>query len=443
MNDVNGPWDPKRLLEERAWAVRLARSLVDADAAEDVAQEAMIAALDARPLLLRAWLSRVVSNLARQTVRRQTRRRRRERAAGQAERVAATDELVARAEVLRSVVDEVLALDPPSRDVILLRYFDDVAPREIARRLGEPPGTVRSRLKRALDRLRARIDRRYGGDRRAWTVALVGLIPTAPLKGAVAGGLLMGAKSKVGVGAALLALALVAGLSVLWVTGRSESLARRAEAGRKPSTLAPSAALPGEDSSAPARAVELVAITGRVVGYNDAPVAGAGVVARPEAPSRGGRTDRWLDVMLHAVRSPQPLAQARTGLDGSFRLEIEPGTAAELHASAAGYGTAELTGVDLSHGADGIVLRLGVPAHLRGRVVDENGNPVPGARVRFWRDGAVGIEEVATGTDGRFSLEPEIIVAVPSALCRDIIRNRGWVFPLPPVMLEKVKAAHS
>ena len=47
------------------------------------------------------------------------------------------------------------------------------------------------------------------------------------------------------------------------------------------------------------------------------------------------------------------------------------------------------------------------------------------------------------GFDGRFSIEPEIIVAVPAALCRDIIRNRGWVFPLPPVMLEKVKAAHS
>ena len=44
------------------------------------------------------------------------------------------------------------------------------------------------------------------------------------------------------------------------------------------------------------------------------------------------------------------------------------------------------------------------------------------------------------GFDGRFSIEPEIIVAVPSALTRDIIRNRGWVFPLPPVMLEKLEA---
>jgi len=47
------------------------------------------------------------------------------------------------------------------------------------------------------------------------------------------------------------------------------------------------------------------------------------------------------------------------------------------------------------------------------------------------------------GFDGKFSIEPEIIVAVPAALTQDIIRNRGWIFPLPPVMLDKVKAARS
>ena len=45
------------------------------------------------------------------------------------------------------------------------------------------------------------------------------------------------------------------------------------------------------------------------------------------------------------------------------------------------------------------------------------------------------------GFDGKFSIEPEIIVAVPSALTREIITNRGWVFPLPPVMLDKVRSA--
>ena len=44
------------------------------------------------------------------------------------------------------------------------------------------------------------------------------------------------------------------------------------------------------------------------------------------------------------------------------------------------------------------------------------------------------------GFDGRFSIETEIIVAIPPALACDIVRNRGWLFPLPPLMLDKVKA---
>ena len=43
------------------------------------------------------------------------------------------------------------------------------------------------------------------------------------------------------------------------------------------------------------------------------------------------------------------------------------------------------------------------------------------------------------GFDGAFSVEPEIIVAIPATLASAIISNRGWVFPLPPVMLEKVR----
>lgn len=44
------------------------------------------------------------------------------------------------------------------------------------------------------------------------------------------------------------------------------------------------------------------------------------------------------------------------------------------------------------------------------------------------------------GFDGRFSIETEIIVAIPAALAREIIQTRGWLFPLPPAMLDKVKA---
>jgi hypothetical protein len=45
------------------------------------------------------------------------------------------------------------------------------------------------------------------------------------------------------------------------------------------------------------------------------------------------------------------------------------------------------------------------------------------------------------GFGGKFSVEPEIIVAIPTSLARAIISNRGWVFPLPPMMVEKVMQA--
>ena len=47
------------------------------------------------------------------------------------------------------------------------------------------------------------------------------------------------------------------------------------------------------------------------------------------------------------------------------------------------------------------------------------------------------------GFTGRFSLEPEMIVAIPPALAQAIIRHRGWVFPLPPAMYDKVVAARA
>ena len=43
------------------------------------------------------------------------------------------------------------------------------------------------------------------------------------------------------------------------------------------------------------------------------------------------------------------------------------------------------------------------------------------------------------GFGGSFSVEPEIIVAIPATLSTEIIVNRGWVFPLPPIMFDKIK----
>lgn len=44
------------------------------------------------------------------------------------------------------------------------------------------------------------------------------------------------------------------------------------------------------------------------------------------------------------------------------------------------------------------------------------------------------------GFTGRFSLEPEMIVAIPPTLAREIIGNRGWIFPLIPSMYDKISS---
>ncbi len=54
--------------------------------------------------------------------------------------------------------------------------------------------------------------------------------------------------------------------------------------------------------------------------------------------------------------------------------------------------------------------------------------------------GGVHARSAIGGFTGRFALEPEIIVAVAPELVKAIIKNRGWVYPLPPALLAKVKA---
>ncbi|MDA1279471.1 MAG: hypothetical protein O3B95_05440 [Chloroflexi bacterium] len=55
--------------------------------------------------------------------------------------------------------------------------------------------------------------------------------------------------------------------------------------------------------------------------------------------------------------------------------------------------------------------------------------------------GGVHARSAIGGFTGRFSIEPEIIIAIPPELSIAIIKNRGWVFPLPPEVLKKVSAA--
>ncbi len=159
MDRVATTMDIEELLVQSRWVRRLARRLVaDPGLSEDVAQQSLLLALEQRPPVrnLQAWLTRLVRNTAWQMNRAEQRRQRHERESGVREDAEQPEDLVAEAELQRRIVGAVLALEEPYRRTVLERYFRGRTAEEIAEREGVAAGTVRSRLKRALDLLRAR-----------------------------------------------------------------------------------------------------------------------------------------------------------------------------------------------------------------------------------------------------------------------------------------------
>ena len=160
----------------RGLAVRL---VDDPLLADDLLQATTVRALEHRgPLITRprAWLSRVMTNLARDQRRRHVRRESREQAVAARESTRSTEELVAELDVRVFLLRAVRSLKAPYRDVVLLRFFEGLPPRAISERLGVPVKTVDTRLRRALDQLRARLDERSAGDRSQWVASLVAFV---------------------------------------------------------------------------------------------------------------------------------------------------------------------------------------------------------------------------------------------------------------------------
>lgn len=142
--------------------------LGDPAEAEDAAQETLIRASRALPRFdesrpLRPWLLKIVSNVARN----------RRRAAGRylaAVRralLAEPEQVIhpAAEQVARSDAEDLWAavrrLEPPDLEIVYLRYFLELPVIETAQALGVPEGTVKSRLSRALARLRDVITRDF------------------------------------------------------------------------------------------------------------------------------------------------------------------------------------------------------------------------------------------------------------------------------------------
>ena len=142
--------------------------LRDADDAADAAQEAFIRAY--RGLRgfkagrrLRPWLMRIAVNQALNSLKSKRRR------AAVAERLTAEvtpaipdiDETVIGRERARALWSALESLGERERTVLYLRYFIQMPEGELAEYLGCPAGTVKSRLHRALGKLREVVGRQY------------------------------------------------------------------------------------------------------------------------------------------------------------------------------------------------------------------------------------------------------------------------------------------
>ena len=170
------PFRPEELLEHRGFLAGLSRALVGSTTgAEDVVQEAFVAALRKPPprgTPLRAWLATVLKNLAFNRARSDRRRIDLERSVSRAEAIDEGESEVERLELAARLIAIVQGLEAPYRSTLFLRFYDGLGVAEIARRQRVPRETVKTRVRRGLSLVRARLEEIHGGDRSAWMSAV-------------------------------------------------------------------------------------------------------------------------------------------------------------------------------------------------------------------------------------------------------------------------------
>ena len=167
---TTGPGDPSSLetllvvFSPRVYGL-LFRLVGRADVAEDLMQETMLRAfrsLDTyRPEgKFRAWVFRIAVNLARDWIRRQPREPAVSLDNSEEPPVARSlramdppDGAMARREGSKRVEVALARLSEADREVLLLRYYGELAFKDIAQTTGEPLGTVLARAHRALKKL--------------------------------------------------------------------------------------------------------------------------------------------------------------------------------------------------------------------------------------------------------------------------------------------------
>lgn len=207
MSEVPQNLDPEELLAHAGWVRGLAVALVGESRADDLAQQTLLRAMERPPRYrknLRGWLGTIARNFAYSWGRTDSRRRELfqvheyegkrdfEHATGTSALSTAPDDLLGKSEAHAQLISVLRDLPDPGRHLLLLRYFEDLTPKQIAERHGMKPSTVRVQLMRATEELRTLMKKRFGGDGMTPCVAILtptlgkGLVITAATGGTVA-----------------------------------------------------------------------------------------------------------------------------------------------------------------------------------------------------------------------------------------------------------------
>ncbi len=404
---------------------RLARGLVaDANDVDDVVQDAWLAsAREAEgPERQRAWRGGVVRHLVANLRRSTARRSARERRAARPEALPSAAATVARVEVLERLVRAVRALEEAYRSMVMLRSFDELAPREIARRRGVPLETVRTQIRRGVERLRAQLTADAGGDERVWLAALAPVAafdasrisagpPLVPLTQAM---ILMGAKIK-SVAVVLLAAAV---LVAAWRLGTEAS-----EPPVRPAADAPQLALAHTPDVAPEQPATTPAFTDEarepLVRSDDpeplpVPVSKPATALVGTVRDRSGRPIEGARVFFHDEA-------ARTGADGTYHLPWRTGTQLPVYAVAEGYAQRRIEVDALRDGERRSVdIALLADCRIEGVVRAPDGAPLAGARVGSLDTVGNVVETDASGSFVLANLDRRL------ARQRLFVRKDGW-----------------
>ena len=390
------PRDLDALLAQAGWAKALARSLVcDPDRAEDLVQRAWLAALRNPPdaaIPPRRWLAAVMRNFVRDDARESASRARRERMVARPEHTPGSEPFDDAASAQARLLAAVRELPEPSRSAVWARYYEGLAPREIAARDGVPVDTVKTRIARGLDALRNRFDREHDGDRERWLAAFAPLAfgtatPSAPIGGdpSLASPLVPTTLTTLAMNAKLKVAALIAVVvcgSGLWLASRDGDVAPVAH------SVEPSPALAlaePETPSAPAEPGETAAT--RLAVAHDAALPAAPIAAR-DVERHGLVVDLeqrpvgGLAILDGWDRQPVSRGDRPVTSDGRGRFVIDGGVRVGfLTAGGAGWTTLYSTQRESPDAADDFVVVVARERSVRGSVVDAVGAPVAGAVV--------------------------------------------------------------